>query len=106
MKVTPIPENDGTNSCAFLLLGIVNQLTENKSEDYKYLAESIIIDFPKKFYIYRDKNILADVYEAYNILSKNELPDFSFEFFENLVDNDPIYSIQFQKKTIETLSTF
>ena len=46
------------------------------------------------------------MYEAYNILSKNDLLDFSFEFFENLVDNDPIYSIQFQKKTIETLSTF
>ena len=45
--------------------------------------------------------MLADVYEAYNILSKNELLDFSFEFFENLVNNDPIYSIQFQKKIIE-----
>ena len=49
--------------------------------------------------------MLADVYEAYNILSKNELLDFSFEFFENLVDNDPIYCIQFQKKIIEALST-
>ena len=34
--------------------------------------------------------MLADVYEAYKNLSKNELLDFSFEFFENLVDNDPI----------------
>ena len=74
-----------------------------KSEDYKSLTKSVIIDFPKKFNIYRDKNLLAQVDEAYNILSKNDLLDFSFEFFENLVDNDPIYSIQFQKKTIETL---
>ena len=49
--------------------------------------------------------MLTHVYEAYNILSKNELLDFSFEFFEKLVDNDPIYSIQFQKKIIEALST-
>ena len=49
--------------------------------------------------------MLANVYEAYNILSKNELLDFSFEFFENLVNNDPIYSIQFQKKIIEALPT-
>ena len=83
----------------------MNQLTKNKSEDYKSLAEFIIIDFPKKFNIYRVKNMLADVYETYNILSKNQLHDFSFEFFENLVDNDPIYSIQFHKKIIEALST-
>ena len=49
--------------------------------------------------------MLADVYKAYNILSKNELLDFSFEFFENLLDNDPIYSIQFRKKIIEVFST-
>ena len=93
LPVTSVPHNDGTKACVFLSLGIVNQLTKNKSEDYKSLAESIIIDFPKKFNIYRDKNMLADVYEAYSILSKSELLDFSFEFLENLVDNDPIYSI-------------
>ena len=49
--------------------------------------------------------MLADVYKAYNILSKNELLDFSFEFFKNFVDNDLIYSIQFQKKIIEVFST-
>ena len=86
------------------IAGYCELLTKNKFEDHKSLAESIIIDFPKKFNIYRDKNMLADVYEAYNILSKNELFDFSFKFFENLVDNDPIYSIQFQKKIIEALS--
>ena len=71
----------------------MNQLTKNKSEDYKSLAESIIINFPEKFNIYRDKNMLADVYKAYNILLKNELLDFSFKFLENLVDNYPIHSI-------------
>ena len=96
LQVTSIPDNDGTNACAFLSLGIVNRLIKNKSEDYKSLAESVIIYFPKKFNIYRDKNMLADVYEAYNILSKNDLLDFFFVFFENLVDNHPIYSTQFQ----------
>ena len=96
LQVTSIPDNDGTNACAFLSLGIVNRLIKNKSEDYKSLAESVIIDFPKKFNIYRDKIMLADVYEAYNILSKNDLLDFFFVFFENLVDNDPIYSTQFR----------
>ena len=55
LQVTSKPDNEGTNSCTFLLLDIVNQLTKNKSEDYKSLAESVIIDFSKKFNIYRDK---------------------------------------------------
>ena len=78
----------------------MNRLIKNKSEDYKSLVESVITDFLKKLDIYRDKNMLADVYEAYNILSKNDLLDFFFEFFENLVDNDPIYSTKFQKKIL------
>ena len=93
LQVTSMPHNDGTKACTFLSLGSVNQLRKNKSEDFKSLAESIIIDFPEKFNVYRDKNILADVYEAHNILSKNELLDFSFKFLENLVDSDPIHSI-------------
>ena len=104
LRVTSIPDNDGTNAWVFLSLGIVNQLTKYKSEDYKSLAESVIIDFPKKVNIYQDKNMLADLYKAYSILSRNDLLDFSFEFFEHLVDNYPIYSIQFQKKVIEALS--
>ena len=71
LQVTSIPDNDGTNACAFLLLGIVNQLTKNKSEDYKSLTESVIIEFSKNFNIYQDKNMLADV--------KNDLLDFSFK---------------------------
>ena len=98
LQVTTIPDNYGTNACSFLSLGIVNHFT-------KILVESIIIDFSKNFNIYRDKNMPVDVYEAYNILSKNEWLDFYFEFFEYLVDNDPIYSIHFQKKTIEALPT-
>ena len=49
--------------------------------------------------------MLADVYEAHSILSKNALLDFFFEFFKDLVDNDPIYGIQFQRKINESLST-
>ena len=31
LQVMSIPDNNGTNSCAFLSLGIVNQLTKSKS---------------------------------------------------------------------------
>ena len=47
-QVTYIPDNDATNACAFLSPGIVNQLTKNKSEDYKSMAESVIIRFSKE----------------------------------------------------------
>ena len=33
LQVTSISGNDGANVCAFFSLGIVNQLTKNKSED-------------------------------------------------------------------------
>ena len=49
--------------------------------------------------------MLADVYEAHSILSKNALLDLFFKFFKDLVDNDPIYGIQFQRKINESLST-
>ena len=49
--------------------------------------------------------MLADVYDAHSILSKNALLDFFFKFFKDLVDNDPIYGIQFQRKINESFST-
>ena len=49
--------------------------------------------------------MLADVYEAHSILSKNVLLDFFFKFFKDLVDNDSIYGIQFQRKINESFST-
>ena len=33
LQVTSIPDNGGSNVRAFLSLGLVNQLTKNKSED-------------------------------------------------------------------------
>ena len=35
LQVMSIPDNNGTNSCAFLSLGIVNQLTKSKSSRNK-----------------------------------------------------------------------
>ena len=82
LKVMSKPGNEGTNSCTFLLLDIVNRLTKNKSEDYKSLAESAIINFQRSLTYTEIKNMLTDVYEAHNILSKNGLHDLSLTFFE------------------------
>ena len=49
--------------------------------------------------------MLADVYDAHSILSENALLDFFFKFFKDLVDNDSIYGIQFQRKINESFST-
>ena len=43
LQVTSIPDNNCTKACAFLFLGIVNQLTKNSSYDYKSLKESVIV---------------------------------------------------------------
>ena len=82
LKVMSKPGNEGTNLCPFLLLDIVNHLAKNKSEYYKSLAESAIINFQRSLTYTEIKNMLADVYEGHNILSKNGLHDLSLTFFE------------------------
>ena len=82
LQVMSKPDNEGTNSCPFLLLDIVNHLTKNKSEDYKSQAESAIINFQRSLTYTEIKNMLTDVYKAHNILSKNGLHDLSLTFFE------------------------
>ena len=62
---------------------------KNKSEDYKSLTESVIIDFPKKFNIYQDKNMLACVWSIqpnWQILSWGRLPPASQDLIWRLRD--------------------
>ena len=99
-----MPETDGTNSCAYLSLGIINQLLKKNSENYKYEIEDIITNFPNKFNCYRDITKLADIYEAYDVLSKNKLLDFEFDFNEKMVDSDSLYSVEFQRKFLGALT--
>ena len=98
---TTVPQNDGTNSCAFLSIGIIDKMYEFSSfQKDTVISEitNVIINFPIKFNPYRDTYQFADVYEAYTILFKNHLLSHEMEFSEKLVDNNKLYSFEIQNE--------
>ena len=87
---TTVPQNDGTNSCAFLSTGIIDKLYEFSSfQQDTVISEitNVIINFPITF-----------LYEAYTILFKNHLLSHEMEFSEKLVDNNKLYSFEIQNE--------
>ena len=57
---TTVPQNDGTNSCAFLSTGIIDKLYEFSSfQQDTVISEitNVIINFPIKFNPYRDRSV-------------------------------------------------
>jgi hypothetical protein len=74
---TQVPKNDGTNACAFLSLGIIDSLVNEENvasiEEIISITESMISEFPTKFNEHRDVSKMVDIYEAYDILEKQDL---------------------------------
>ena len=57
---TTVPQNDGTNSCAFLSIGIIDKMYEFSSfQKDTVISEitNVIINFPIKFNPYRDRSV-------------------------------------------------
>ena len=103
-----IPEDDGTNACAYLTLGTIDTLSlqqGNDVQEYKSSVTSAMIDFPKSFNKYRTRNGMVDVYEAYELLSRNHLLKHNFEFIEILVDNENVFSNEVHTKLSKQLSS-
>lgn len=101
-------ENDATNSCSYLSLGIIDTLSavEFKSFDESTFVENvsnIILEFPKRFNKVRDISLMPDVREAYTLLSKNNLLRNRFSFTELLVGNHPIYGYELQRQFLKEL---
>ena len=65
-----VPQNDGTNSSAFLIDKMYEFSSFQKNTVILEIT-NVIINFPIKFNPYRDTYQFADVYEAYTILFKN-----------------------------------
>ena len=94
--INDLPNNDGTNSCSYLSLGIVDHFvsdTYRKSEERKFVNGIQNL----KFNPFRNVKSMPDVYDAYKLLSNNNLPKNKFEFIECFVDNYTIYSYELQK---------
>ena len=98
---TTVPQNDGTNSCAFRSMGIIDKMYKFSSFQKNTVIPEItnvITNFPIKFSSYRDTYQFADVYEVYTILFKNHLLSHEMEFSEKLVDNNKLYSFEIQNE--------
>ena len=102
--------NDGTNSCSYLSLGIIDHFisdTYRKFEERKFVndVQNIIEEFPKKFNPFRNVKSMPDVYDAYNLLSNNNLLKNKFEFVECFVDKYTIYSYELPKRIFRELES-
>ena len=103
------PDNDGTNACAFLTLRIIDTLIEMSEVDADYLVDhisAVIAKFPESINTLRDVTAMADIYEAYALLSDNKLLDHNLLFNERIVDNQTLFSYELQlglSKELETL---
>ena len=105
-----LPNNDGTNGCCYLSLGIIDHFisdTYRKFEERKFINElqNIIEEFPKKFNPFRNVKSMPDVYDANNLLSNNNLLKNKFEFVECFVDNYIIYGYELQKPFFRKLES-
>ena len=82
--------NDGTNGCAFLAIGVIDNCSSLSIFDPNILTNEItltITEFPKKFNPDRNVQECVDIYEACSILNCNNLLEHTFTFTEKLVDN-------------------
>ena len=90
---TVILKNDGTNSRAFISIGIIGNVLQVNiksfvKELHMDLSVDSIINYPKSFNSFRDTARLYDTYGAYEILCSNYLLHNKFEFQEHLVENE------------------
>ena len=101
---------DFYSDCSYLCLGIIDHFisdTYRKFDERKFVndVQNIIEEFPKKFNPFRDIKLMPDVYDAYNLLSNNNLLKNKFEFVECFVDNYTVYSYELQKRFFKELES-
>ena len=101
---------DFYSDCSYLCLGIIDHFisdTYRKFDERKFVndVQNIIEEFPKKFNPFRNVKSMPDVYDAYNLLSNNNLLKNKFEFVECFVDNYTIYSYELQKRFFKELES-
>ena len=101
---------DFYSDCSYLCLGIIDHFisdTYRKFDERKFVndVQNIIEEFPKKFNPFRNVKSMPDVYDAYNLLSNNNLLKNKFEFVECFVDNYTIYSYELQKRSFKELES-
>ena len=92
--------NDGTNACAFLAIKIADKIINvfdqkipsNGFKSIAEVAEQIIWFYPQEINDFRDKDQRYDVLSAYNIMNRAKCLVTPYEFSEELVGGDGVFS--------------
>ena len=105
-----LPNNDGTNSCSYLSLGIFDHFisaNQKKFEERDFVSDvqSITDKFTKKVNPFRNLESMPYVHDAYNLLSNNNLLRNQFELIGCFFDNYAIYGYELQKQFFRELKS-
>ena len=92
--------NDGTNACAFVAIKIADKIINvfdqkipsNSFKSIAEVAEQITWFFPQEINDFRDKDQRYDVLCAYNIMNRAKCLVTPYEFSEELVGGDGVFS--------------
>ncbi|XP_028417369.1 uncharacterized protein LOC114541766 [Dendronephthya gigantea] len=104
------PVNDGTNCCAFLGLGICDQILHDIAEAREVnwrriidISEHMINNLPLQLHGSRDLTSTYDVSEAYDILKSINLLTFSYELSEEFVKGKKVFSYGGREELMKSL---
>ncbi|CAB4012775.1 Cyclin-dependent kinase-like 2 [Paramuricea clavata] len=102
-----IIENDASNSCAFLCI-ITADMLLSRVNDLSTCSCEVILTSPKTFNHIRDMRKWYDVLEEYKLLKTAGIIDATYEFSEEILAGDKVYSSAGRNalvKAVRTLST-
>ena len=107
-----LTENDATNSCAFLSLGICDRLLHDEEflqqstlVKIRDIAEDVICNLPSNVNKHRNVGRFYDVAEAYSILSDNGMLSEKYEIFESCVSANTVFSSGGREELVTTLTS-
>ncbi|KAM7449287.1 hypothetical protein ABFA07_002841 [Porites harrisoni] len=109
------PDNDGSNACAFLSVKIAHEIYQLRKEAYRgnknlwqsicHTAEKVVEEFPCLVNPYRNSEEYYDVHSAY-MLIKSIGPEVGvYDFSEEILANDFIFSRQGMCNLVNALSS-
>ena len=107
-----LPLDDATNCCAFLSIGIWNRLLNSDKpqnqqtwEMVREVVENVICQLPSSVNEHRDVSSFYDVEEAYGIMSSKGLLHRQYEFSEECVSGNKVFSCAGRYELIKSLKS-
>ena len=106
----PIPENDGTNACVFLAMGIgdaflqrVQQPGNVSWDEFATLAEEVTSNLPSQINEKRDPSKLYEPAEAKTLLQENNLLKNQYDLSEECVSANGVFSEKGRQELLDAL---